>query len=87
MSLALAIASFFIIWWTAFFIVLPFGVRTQGEEHLIVPGSSESAPARPRLLRKVLQATLLALVIFAIFYWIMAAHPFTLDDIPFLPRF
>jgi predicted secreted protein len=87
MSLPLAIAIFFVVWWTVFFIVLPFGVRTQDEENSVVPGSAPSAPALPRLARKSLITTLLALVVFAGIYWAMSTHAFTLDDIPLLPKF
>lgn len=49
MSISLALAIYFIVWWTVLFAVLPLGVRTQGEEGSVVPGTPESAPARPRL--------------------------------------
>ena len=54
MSITLAIAVYFVIWWTVLFAVLPIGVRTQGEDGVIVPGTPESAPTAPRLLRVVL---------------------------------
>ena len=87
MPLPLAIATYFIIWWAVFFIVLPFGVRTQDEEKSVVPGSERSAPALPGLARKALITTLVAAIPFAFIYWAMATHAFTLDDIPFLPQF
>lgn len=87
MSLPLAIAIFFVVWWTMFFIVLPFGVRTQEEEQNVVPGSAPSAPALPRLARKALITTLLAAGVFAFIYWAMTSNAFTLDDIPLLPKF
>lgn len=33
MSLFSGIAIYFIIWWTALFALLPFGLRTQAEEN------------------------------------------------------
>lgn len=51
MSLTLGLALYFIIWWTTLFAVLPLGVRTQGEAGSVVPGTPESAPVTPRLLR------------------------------------
>ena len=53
MSLSFAIAIYLIIWWTVLFAVLPIGVRTQGEDGVVVPGTPESAPTAPRLLRVV----------------------------------
>lgn len=68
MSFTFAIAIFFIIWWLSLFAVLPFGLRTQGEAGEVVPGTPESAPQRPRLLRIFAINTLVASVIFALFW-------------------
>lgn len=65
MSLSFAIAIYFIIWWTVLFAVLPIGVRTQGEEGAVVPGTPESAPAAPRLLRVVFLTTVISALVFA----------------------
>lgn len=65
MSLSFAIAIYFIIWWTVLFAVLPIGVRTQAEDGVIVPGTPESAPAAPRLLRVVLLTTVISALVFA----------------------
>jgi predicted secreted protein len=64
MSIALGIAIYIVIWWTVLFAVLPIGVRTQGEDGAIVPGTPESAPTAPRLLRVVLLTTAIATLIF-----------------------
>lgn len=69
MSVTLAIALYFVIWWTTLFAVLPLGVRTQGEEGVIVPGTPESAPAKPRLLRIAIINTIVASLVFAL-VWI-----------------
>lgn len=66
MSVTLAIALYFVIWWTVLFAVLPLGLRTQGDEGEVVPGTPESAPARPRLVRLFLINTVVAAVVFAI---------------------
>lgn len=73
MSLTLAIALYFIIWWTVLFAVLPIGVRTQGEDGDVVPGTPASAPTAPRLLRIVALNTLVAAVVFAI-VWVVIAY-------------
>ncbi len=65
MSLTLAIAIYIVLWWTVLFAVLPIGVRTQGEDGVVVPGTPASAPARPRLLRVVVLTTLISAVVFA----------------------
>ncbi len=65
MSLTFGFAIYFIIWWMTLFAVLPFGVRTQDEEGDVVPGTPESAPARPKLLRVFIITTLVSAAIFA----------------------
>ncbi len=51
MSISFAIAIYVVLWWTVLFAVLPIGLRTQGEEGSVVPGTPESAPMHPRLIR------------------------------------
>jgi predicted secreted protein len=88
MSLAFALAIYFVIWWIVLFAMLPFGVRTAeeaGEE--ASPGFAESAPQRPRMLPKVIATTLVSAVIFAGVYAILVHHVIRLDDIPFFPRY
>ena len=68
MDLAMSVAIYIFIWWIVLFAVLPFGVRTQAEEGDVVPGTPESAPAKPRLLRIFLINTLVATVVFALVY-------------------
>lgn len=65
MSFSFAIAVYFIIWWTVLFAVLPIGVRTQAEDGTIVPGTPESAPSAPRLLRVVFLTTVISAAVFA----------------------
>ncbi len=74
MSLTLGLALYFIIWWTVLFAVLPFGVRTQGEAGEIVPGTPESAPVAPRLMRTFAITTLVAGAVFAVVYAVLAGN-------------
>jgi predicted secreted protein len=66
MSITLAIALYVVIWWTVLFAVLPIGVRTQGEDGVVVPGTPESAPTAPRLLRVVVWTTLISALVFLV---------------------
>jgi predicted secreted protein len=65
MSWTFAIAIYLIIWWTVLFAVLPIGVRTQSEDGVVVPGTPESAPTAPRLLRVIVITTLISALVFA----------------------
>ena len=64
MSITLAIAIYVVIWWTVLFAVLPIGVRTQGEDGVVVPGTPASAPTTPRLLRIVVLTTVISTALF-----------------------
>ena len=83
MDLVLAIAVYIFIWWTILFAVLPFGVRTQQEEGSVVPGTPESAPAKPRLVRIFLINTVVATTVFAIVYVVIAYRLITPDMVPY----
>ena len=82
MDLVWSIAIYVFIWWITLFAVLPFGVRTQHEDGNVVPGTPESAPAKQRMLRIFLINTLLATVVFAIVYVVIAYKLITPDTIP-----
>ena len=70
MSLSLSLATFFIIWWTVLFAVLPFGVRTQSEAGEIVPGTPESARDKPQLVKVFVITTVVSVAVFALVRWI-----------------
>jgi predicted secreted protein len=83
MDLAMSVAIYIFIWWITLFAVLPFGVRTQDEEGSVVPGTPESAPARPRLLRIFLINTVVATIVYVIVYVVIAYKLVTPQTIPF----
>lgn len=85
MSITLSIALYFIIWWTTLFAVLPIGVRTQGESGDVVPGTPQSAPARPRILWVIAVNTLVAFVVFGI-VWLAITGGWVPLDIISRPR-
>ncbi len=85
MSISLGIALFFVIWWTTLFAILPLGLRTQDDEGDVVPGTSPSAPAKPRLIRLFLINTGVAAVVFAIVWFTVAYRIVDLSKIP-IPR-
>ena len=63
------LAIYFLFWFLSLFLVLPFGVRTTdevgGEK---VPGQADSAPHEFRPLRVIIQTSLVAGCLFALFY-------------------
>ncbi len=75
MPIALAIATFFTIWWISLFVVLPLAARSGQEvaEAETPAGVDRGAPISPRLLRVAVWTTALAAAIFvvvdAVAYW------------------
>jgi predicted secreted protein len=86
MSLGFAVATYFIIWWTVLFAILPIGVRTQGEEGSVVPGTPESAPVRPRFLLIISLTTLVSAGLFALIYAVLVWHIVDFGKLPIGPR-
>ena len=82
MTVAFGIAVFFIIWWITLFAVLPFGLRTQDENGEVVPGTPSSAPVRIDLIRIFAINTVVAAVVFAVVWFLLATYWVTLDALP-----
>jgi predicted secreted protein len=72
MTIASALAVYFVIWWTVLFAVLPFGVHSQAETGDITQGTEPGAPALPGMLRKALITSVIAAVVFAIAWYVWA---------------
>ncbi len=81
MSKATYFAVFFLIWWVVLFAVLPWGIRSQHEGGAIAPGTDPGAPVLPKLGRKLMLTTLVAGVLFAAFYVVMANRLVTLNGL------
>ena len=70
MSFFSGFAIYFIIWWLTLFVVLPLGVRSQAEDGHVEPGTDPGAPAKPNLGRKLILNTILAGVVFGVWYYL-----------------
>ena len=69
MKLGSILAIYFLFWAASAFFLLPFGVKTDeeiGAEK--VAGQADSAPHRFDIANHVLKATILATVLFALYY-------------------
>ena len=63
------LAIYVLFWTISLFLVLPFGVRTAEEAGAEVqPGHAESAPHAFSLGRAALRASIVAAILFALFY-------------------
>lgn len=74
MSWATGVMVYLVIWWTVLFAVLPLGVRRVEK-----PGRGEErgAPERPELLRKVIITSLVAALLWIVFYVVHQADIFS----------
>ena len=79
MAVSTAIAIYFLIWWVVLFTVLPWGIRSQGEEG--APGTDLGAPLAPRIKSKLVWTTVVATVVFAVCWVIYTYRLITIDDL------
>lgn len=78
-----AVAIYILFWMLTLFAVLPFGVRTADEAgETRGAGEADSAPARPMLWQKAAWTTLIATLLFGLFYANYVRGWVTLDDVP-----
>jgi predicted secreted protein len=77
-----AFAIYFIIWWISLFAVLSFGVKTQEESGAVVPGTPSSAPQGGHMRRVFVINTLVATLVFALFYYVFAVRGWNFDQLP-----
>ena len=68
-QISTAIAIYFVIWWIALFLTLPFGVRSQHEDGGGAPGTDPGAPVLTRMGSKLIWTTIISAVIYAIAMW------------------
>ncbi|MDP6707075.1 MAG: DUF1467 family protein [Alphaproteobacteria bacterium] len=73
MSIATGFMVYGIIWWLVFFMALPFGIRSPEEAgEAVEPGNVESAPVKPRLWLKAGLTTLIAALLWGVYYVVAA---------------
>ncbi len=65
MTITAAIVVFAVLWFLTLFVMLPIGLRTQGDVGEVTPGTPESAPFEIDMRRKFLWVTVITLLIWA----------------------
>jgi predicted secreted protein len=75
MNIAEILVTYSVSWWLILLMVLPFGNAVSVVQ---VAGQAASAPARPRIKRKMLWATALAFIPTLTLYFIQNHHLFSL---------
>ena len=84
-SFIFGLAIYGIIWFLTLFMVLPWGVVSQVEHGEVQPGSSESAPASPRIMLRLAITTFIAAIFFLIVYWLLTSGALANINLPFFP--
>ena len=65
-TISTAFAIYFVIWWIALFLTLPFGVRSQHEDGEGAPGTDPGAPIATQMRAKLIWTTVISTVFFAV---------------------
>ena len=78
-TISTAFAIYFVIWWIALFLTLPFGVRSQHEDGESIAGTDPGAPVLTRMGPKLIWTTIISAIIFAAAWIAYDAGYFNLD--------
>ena len=76
-----AVVMYLSFWFLTLFVLLPLGQRSQADMGEVVPGTPASAPHEPQLVRKMLWASVIAAVIWAIAAWMIVGGVITRDNV------
>ncbi len=87
MSVTSALVLYAVLWFLILLMVLPLGVRSQEEAGEVEPGTPASAPETPMVGRKMLWATGLAAVAWAVVFGVIEGRVITHEDIRWLAPF
>lgn len=88
MGITTYLAIYFIMWWITLFLVLPFSGKTQAETGEVTLGTVRSAPSEVKFGRVFILNSIVASVMFAIFYFVVEILGLNFEDIlTFLPVF
>lgn len=86
MAISSAIVLFAVIWFMTLLIALPIGLRTQGDEKDVVPGTPESAPANLRLGRKLIWVTVITILLWVPLVALILSGRLTMESIDLFNR-
>jgi predicted secreted protein len=65
-QISTAFAIYFVIWWIALFVTLPFGVRSQHEDGGGAPGTDPGAPVMTGMKRKLVWTTIISAIVYGL---------------------
>ena len=86
MSIVSAIVLYAVTWFMTMFIALPIGLRTQGDDGVVVEGTHAGAPSNYNPRRKAVIVTLVAFVIWAIIVGVIYSEVLSWRDFDWTAR-
>lgn len=81
-----ALVLYAVTWFMVFFVILPIGLSTQGDEGRILRGTHAGSPARFPLRRKLIQTTIWGTLIWAILSAVILSGVISVRDLDFFNR-
>jgi predicted secreted protein len=84
MAIGTAIAIYFVVWWIVLFAVLPFGMRAQADDNVVVAGTPASAPTRSHFGKAALRTTMVSGVLFGVYYLVFDTLGYSFNDLPLM---
>ena len=86
MGPALSFVVYLTLWWVVFLAILPMGTVSHAEAGVdLHDGGDPGAPLDPKILRKVLTTTWVAVIPFAVIWLVMFFHLIKLPSLAGLP--
>ena len=78
MDIVSGVVVYVLLWWWVLFMVLPFGAKAPEQ---VDEGHATSAPAKPRMMLKLIITTALSAILFIFVYLIIASDIFSFRDL------
>ncbi|MCC6306051.1 MAG: DUF1467 family protein [Rhodobacteraceae bacterium] len=86
MTITGAVVLFAVLWFLVLFVLLPLGVRTQGEAGRVEPGTPASAPAEAGLAAKLRLATAVAAALWVVIAAVILSGAVGISDLDWTGR-
>ena len=86
MPITSALVLFAVIWFLTLFIVLPLRLQTQGDVGKIEPGTHAGSPENPKMKKRFMVTTVVALVIWAVVAGTIISGVISVRDIDWFNR-
>ena len=86
MSIVSGLVLYAVIWFMVLFVLLPIGLETQGDRGEIEPGTHAGAPANFNLRKKVLTATWISAILWAVIAAVIFSGLISVRDLDVFDR-